>query len=579
MERVRALLGVVWQRLSGLTASQKLVVVCLSIIGVLTLVITSLLTGTPARVELMPGAPVEEQRRVLTKLQLVNLDARMEAGELVVAREQYHTAMAHLADSGELPEDKRVMFSNLLQYQDWKLGDRENERQFVLAKQNELGVILSKMQGIREGSVILSVPEPGGLGRAAVQPSATVFVRTTSGGPLSQQQVDAVAGLVSGTVSGLTPARITVTDSAGGSRKASDPEGVASGLVHEQRELVERQVREKLERLVAHIPGAIVEVSAQMDGRRVETEETAYLPFDKVKGGSVSGIASEDKLDVSETAGERAATPGVSSQQTADIRYAPGAEGSSAEQKDARTEFENRFGTRVTRQRDARGVPTMLSASVQVPESFVRELIRREREADGAGAGDGAAGEGEAPRILVQDVDARFARLQLDIERAIGPHLRTQSADGEAVEGALEVTLALSDAIVVGLPGSGGLGGVGGEGGVAGLWAMSGQLIETGVIGVLAVVSLGMMIAMVRKAGKRPELPTAEELVGVPPGLQGDADVIGEVDESDSAMAGLEVDDAALLTQKSLDQVNALVDKDPATVAKLVRRWAEIEDK
>jgi flagellar biosynthesis/type III secretory pathway M-ring protein FliF/YscJ len=87
-----------------------------------------------------------------------------------------------------------------------------------------------------------------------------------------------------------------------------------------------------------------------------------------------------------------------------------------------------------------------------------------------------------------------------------------------------------------------------------------------------------MMLMMVKKASKREEEPTAEELVGLPPALEGDADIVGEADEGETAMAGIEMDDSEMQSQKVLEQVGEVVQAKPAEVAKLVARWINVEE-
>jgi flagellar biosynthesis/type III secretory pathway M-ring protein FliF/YscJ len=93
------------------------------------------------------------------------------------------------------------------------------------------------------------------------------------------------------------------------------------------------------------------------------------------------------------------------------------------------------------------------------------------------------------------------------------------------------------------------------------------------VLGVLALVSLAMMAMLVRKATKKAELPTAEELVGIPPALQADGDLYGEADEGDVPMSGIELDEEQVRSSKMLEQVGELVKSSPETAAGLLQSW------
>jgi flagellar biosynthesis/type III secretory pathway M-ring protein FliF/YscJ len=105
-------------------------------------------------------------------------------------------------------------------------------------------------------------------------------------------------------------------------------------------------------------------------------------------------------------------------------------------------------------------------------------------------------------------------------------------------------------------------------------------MVKTIALGALAVVALGMMLSMVKKAADRPELPSAEELSGIPPALETeDADIVGEADESSPALEGVEIDDESLRREQMLSQINGLVKRDPIEAAGLLKRWIrESED-
>jgi len=130
--------------------------------------------------------------------------------------------------------------------------------------------------------------------------------------------------------------------------------------------------------------------------------------------------------------------------------------------------------------------------------------------------------------------------------------------------------------------GSGG-GGSGDSADSAGSVGGVGSLALTGIVkqvslGALAVLAMGMMLMMVRKAAKPADLPTAEEIVGVPPALLSSNDLVGEAEEGDTAMVGIEMDDEELKTKKMLEEVDELVRTKPGEAATLFTRWVLPEE-
>src|SRR5262249_27313650 len=121
---------------------------------------------------------------------------------------------------------------------------------------------------------------------------------------------------------------------------------------------------------------------------------------------------------------------------------------------------------------------------------------------------------------------------------------------------------------------SGFLGGGGGGGGMGSVSAiLENGLVKNGMLGVLALVALGVMVMMVRKAGRTGVLPTAEGLVGIQHALEPGTDVVGEAMEGETAMQGIEVDDDSLRTGKMLEEIGTLVKSNPQTAASVFNRW------
>ena len=85
-----------------------------------------------------------------------------------------------------------------------------------------------------------------------------------------------------------------------------------------------------------------------------------------------------------------------------------------------------------------------------------------------------------------------------------------------------------------------------------------------------------MMFVLVRKAGKTAPMPTAEELVGIP--AQPDSDLVGEADEGETAMLGIEINSDELKRQKMLEEVAELVKSNPQVAVGVFNRWLTPEN-
>ena len=302
-------------------------------------------------------------------------------------------------------------------------------------------------------------------------------------------------------------------------------------------------------------------------------------------------IARETEESTTSTETKPGAEPGPMSNQTADINRAGGGagEGSKSETTSTTREFMNSVGTRNETIVDPKGYPTRIAVSVNVPKGFVTGLAKS------ASATPAAAGAAPAADTGPTDAQVR-ALFDTDVKPAIIatllPHIRTlmNATDQTLTEDQLKtmasdsigVSLIPIDVSSVGAAASSGgaLAGAGSGGGLGSLLGAGSGMVQTVVLGALALVALAMMFTMVRKAGRQASTPTAEELVGLPPTLEleSQSDLIGEAGESETAMTGIEVDESAMQSQKMLEQVGDLVSKDPEATARIINRWLSAEE-
>lgn len=561
MERLREILETIRKQLARLTASQKLLIGSIAVIAVMGLFLAAQYAGKPKLVELLPGVAPAEQARALSALRVANIQVKDVDGKAMVPPGTEQQALALLQEQGQLPDDTSILFRHIIEKSSWQNSRTQNEQLFQIALQNELGRVISNFKDIKSATVILDVPQPVGLGAAVRRPTGSVTVFMESGRSLEQPTVDAIASLVSGARAGLPLENVRVIDgSTGRQRQASSPDDVSSSHYREHAAAVEEQKRRQLMELLSYIPGVIVAVTAEVDVSRVNTQSTRYASPDE--GGTVSLLAKETKKSVTNNSTTPSAEPGIRSNQAVDISRGPGGAGMRSEQKDTETAMENRVGSEVQQVIDPRGMPTRLAASVMVPEGFIAAVLRRSKGAGGGGQDDAVPTE--------QEIRDKFAEFEASIRASLLPHLKTGRTEGEVSVSLIPLELPQAAATSqAGLFGTGG-GGVLAFGG-------SGGLVEKAVLGVLAVVALGLMVSLVRKNAKPIKLPSPQEIVGVPPTLETGGSVVGEADETETAMAGIEVEEDSVRVQKMLEQLGEMVQTDPASSTRVLNRWLQTD--
>lgn len=577
MEQIRRTWKVIGQQLGRLTPSQKLLIGSLLVVMLMSLFLVSQFAGKQQMVPLVAGGTPEDQQRIAEFLQTAGVEYQTVSGKIVVPQERQYAVLAQLAKGNALPADKKLLFPTLFDGQSWMRSRSELDQRFTLALGYELAAIIKNFPGITDASVTISNPEPRGLGQTARKPTAMITVFTKPGVALDQPTVDALADLAAGSVSGLDAGEVKIVDGSNRRRYRANAAGDFAATTYlEQAAKVEERVQSKIvEHLAPFIPNVIVSVNAIVDASRKESKTDSVLP----KGeGTQSLTLRETSTTSSSTEAGSAAEPGVASNVGMDVSR-PGGGGSgksSTVSETTEVENENFPGRRTVTQFDPQGKPLKINVSVSVPKDYVTAILSQ-RVASGAAAG------GAAPAAPTEDeINKAWDTERIRLEGMLKPMIETEAA-GSSLAGAGSATASAGNLIVsmipvaMGMPGgnAAGLGGVGGGllGGSGLGGVMSNGLVKQVALGALAAAALGLMLLMVKKAGKPVVLPTAEELVGVPPALQPGSDLIGEADETDTAMQGIEVDDEELKTTKMLEQVAELVKSNPTSAASVFTRW------
>jgi len=556
MGQLRRVLEQIRTQLSSLTVSQRLLISSLVVIVLMALFVVTQYAGARPMVELMPGVAPDAQVRAAGYLRNQGFEyTESTSGAILVPAEMRHVALAQLGQQGLLPSDTSLMFDTVLDKQSWTMTSAQHQQIFLIAKQNELARVIANMQGIREARVIIDSPTPTGLGQAVRQATASATVFTASGQPLGQQSVDAIAHLIAGADAGLEVSRVRVIDGSTNRqlRARDEQDMVASGYIEHQVN-VETLYRDRLLDLLQYIDGVIVAVSAQVDVRRTTSQTTRVLPPGE---GTVTAPVEESSHTLTERSPSRGAEPGVRSNVGLDIAEAPSA-GPSLEETSTEARLETRWGETIENVVDPRGMPTKISATINIPRSYFVSLWSASAPEDAPESPDEAA--------LAAVIEAETARIRADVS----PLVEAGGPEG-VTPGAVTVSM-IPDAPAVVPARAGGIMGDFASGTGAGGLAVSGP-VKTIALGLLAVGALGLMGLSLRRASKPQELPTAEELVGVPPALQPGSDIVGEADEADAALTGIELSEDDLQRQKIQEQVMKIVGEQPADASNILNNW------
>lgn len=550
MQALRNMLELVRTRLSGLSPSAKLLAGSLVVIVALGFF---LIAQWSATTDLVPfavkEASIEEARSFLSAR---GVSYEEKEGQILVPvdrRNELVSAFAEQAGSGS-----GIDFDRLIALDSPFETTRQSETKKLIALQNVLANTIQGFRNVKSARVFIS-PKPAtplGASRHVQTASVNVVMRS---GALSEEQIDAIASMVAGTQSGLKPEAVSITDGLRNYRTSFARAG-ATGENLDQALKIADAVQSRIATLLAAIEGVLIAVNPQVvtkqrtekrtefgEGTSVPTSESSMVSEMKgASSGREPGVVPNTGLSVVSTSGGGSA----SSNERTESRYMPVVPGSEIVEK------------------DNTGYATKIDVGVSIPWSyFVKVWQLKNPAADG----EDAKTPDDAAIAVVRDEE--IAR----IRKLIEPLAATDAVEG-AKKGAVEVSwfydfeaVPAQASIGAGL-GEIVLGGGGATGGGA-----SGLIKPIG-LGALAVVSLFFMFNIARRASAREELPTAEELAGVPPKLESDdAEIVGEADEATPALEGMELDDDSLRRAQMLEQLNDMAQRDPSELSGILRRW------
>jgi len=256
-----------------------------------------------------------------------------------------------------------------------------------------------------------------------------------------------------------------------------------------------------------------------------------------------------------ETSNERASggEPGVRANTGIDIAGA-GSGGRETSTEETESEFQPYAGVEHVKEFEPGGIPTRISATVNVPRSYFVSIYMQGKPDDAEQPDDAA-------------LQAIYTEHLERIKRQVQP-LLTSKAAGQLVVDVYPDSPSQLAAAGVGSATSGG-----------GLMALlTGKLSNVLVPGVLAIVAVLMLLMIVRKAGQTTPVPSAAELAGLPPTYKSDDELAGEVGEAQSALPGMELDEEALASRQVAEQVAAMVKDNPEEAAGLIRQWVKQEE-
>ncbi len=227
---------------------------------------------------------------VLAKLDAKGIPHQLEANgsRILVPTGQLASSRLALAADGVTGQAVPKGFDEIFSNQGLASSDFEQRVNYERALEGELARTLLAMEPVAGANVQLSIPEQsifiGDGGAPGRVPTASVMLSLKR--PLTSQEINTVASMISSSVEGLTPEQVTIASSDGALLQAAgaDTAGGGGGSTTKNIEVTrdyENSLSTRLTQLARTLtgqPGATVEVRAVMDFTQSTVEQEKIDP-------------------------------------------------------------------------------------------------------------------------------------------------------------------------------------------------------------------------------------------------------------------------------------------------------------
>lgn len=307
----------------------------------------------------------EDAGQVIGKLKEMKVPYRVEGNAIYVPTAKVYELRLELAALG-MPQGGGIGFEIFDKNQ---IGVTEfvQRLNYVRAIQGELARTIRQLTEVEQARVHIAIPEKSIFTDKDDKPSASVVLKLKAGRTLSRGQVGGIVHLVSSSVEGLSPQKITVIDNMGNVlSKPSDSEAIVDAKQLEYQKAVDREYEQKLQSMLESVVGknkAIVRVSTKLDFTKVERTEEKYDP-------DTTAIRSEQRSSEKAGGTTPGGIPGVLSNQPGTQPGGAGGAGGGQKQSEA---IQYEVSRSVSKVIQPRGELKNISVAVLVDGTYKKE--------------------------------------------------------------------------------------------------------------------------------------------------------------------------------------------------------------
>jgi flagellar M-ring protein FliF len=269
---------------NGFTAGQRTMLVVAAIGLALGAVVLTRFAAQPTWSPLFSNLSATDAGAVVDQLKTQGVQYQLTngGGTVLVPESQVYDLRVSLAGKN-LPTGDGGGWS-LLDKQGMTSTDFQQNVAYQRALEGELGKTLQAIQGVQTAIVHLAIPKKDVFSTTSDTPTASVLLALQPGTTLGRTQVRSVMHLVAGSVPGLDPSNVTVTD-ANGNLLSTREDGTAGAAAaasetDEQTAQFEDRMGTSLQQMLDRVLGpghAVVRVNAELNFDTTETTSQTYV--------------------------------------------------------------------------------------------------------------------------------------------------------------------------------------------------------------------------------------------------------------------------------------------------------------
>jgi flagellar M-ring protein FliF len=271
-----------------LSFQQKILIGGGIIVTLILLGVSFVFLNEPSYSTLFTGLHEEDASKVIEQLTSSKVPYKIEdAGKTIkVPQEKVYETRLNLAGKG-IPGSGTVGYE-IFDKSTMGMSEFMQKLNYKRALEGELSKTIAQQEGVDAVRVHIVIPQKSIFKDEDKQPTASVVLKLRSSFVLSKTNIAAILNLVSSSVEGLTPNRVTLIDTKGRLlSKESDDNSLAlsSTKQYEIKENVESYLSQKAQSILDNVVGfgnAMIQVNADINFDQVEKTMTTFDPETQV---------------------------------------------------------------------------------------------------------------------------------------------------------------------------------------------------------------------------------------------------------------------------------------------------------